>query len=72
MRNTNKDKRIFSAVKDYFGDSFPEKHSLDKISLHITGRKQLHELSEEERADIRRIKLNMTDEVYMNGLLATI
>lgn len=66
MRNTIKDKRIFGAVRDYYNGKGGR---VDKIAFHITGRKRLRDLTEEEKSDIWAIKVNLQDSVYMKGIL---
>jgi len=68
MRQTKKDLRIFSAVKDYYGEGVAGDVSITKISLHITGRK-LITLTNELKSDIFKIRENMKDNFYMNNLL---
>ena len=68
MRNTNKDKRIFAATKDYYGTGISNDISIPKISLHITGRK-LMPLTEELKSDIFAIKENLKDSVYMESVI---
>lgn len=68
MRNTKKDKKIFSAVKDYYGTGVPGNISIPKIALHITGRK-LMKLDDELRSDIFKIKQNMKDSMYIGSLI---
>ncbi len=65
MRNTKKDKRIKFAVGDYYGTGKPDHISIEKISLHLTGRK-LMVLNDELKSDIFAIKENMKDSLYMN------
>lgn len=64
QRNTNKDKRIFFAVRDYYNDNSKR---VNQIALHLTGRRKLKDLTEEEKSDIWAIRENMADKVYMNG-----
>jgi len=66
MRNTIKDKRIFGATRDYYNDKGGR---VDQIAYHITGRKHLKDLTEEEKSDIWAIKINMLDSIYMSGLV---
>lgn len=66
MRNTIKDKRIFGAVRDYYND---KNGRIDQIAYHLTGRKLLKDLTEEEKSDIWAIRQNMTDEIYMKEIL---
>jgi hypothetical protein len=66
MKNTNKDKRIFGAVRDYFNDRGGR---TDRIAYHITGRKLLKDLTEEEKSDIWSIRQNLTDTIYMAGIV---
>ena len=66
MRNTIKDKRIFGATRDYYNDKGGR---VDQIAYHITGRKHLKDLTEEEKSDIWAIKINMSDSTYMSGLV---
>jgi len=66
MRNTQKDKRIFAAVKDFYGPGIPKDVSIPKIALHITGRKSMP-LNEELKRDIFLIKENMKDSIYMES-----
>ena len=65
MRNTIKDKRIFGATRDYYNDKGGR---VDLIAYHLTGRKHLKDLTEEEKSDIWAIRQNMEDKVYMDGL----
>jgi len=65
MRKTNKDKRIFFATRDYFNDKGGR---VDKIAYHITGRKLLKDLTEQEKSDVWAIKVNMADAVYMGEI----
>lgn len=66
VRQTTKDKRIFSAVRDYYNERGGR---VDLLALHLTGRKLIKDLTEEEKLDIERIKANMADSVYMNNLI---
>ena len=66
MRNTNKDKRIFSATRDYYNDRGGR---IDQLAYHLTGRKQLRSLTEGEHSDLWAIRTNMTDEIYMRGIM---
>ena len=68
MRNTTKDKRIFSATKDYYGTGVATDVSINKIAMHITGRKLMN-LTEELKSDIFAIKNNMQDSVYMESFI---
>ena len=68
MRATKKDTRIFSATKDYYGPSGAGNISVDKVALHITGRKKIV-LNDELRSDIFAIRENMKDDFYMNQLI---
>ena len=65
MRNTEKDKRIFFATRDYYNDKGGR---VDKIAYHITGRKLLKDLTEEEKREIWAIRQNMSDKIYMEGI----
>ena len=69
VRKTKKDKRIFFAVRDYYNvDGNPkESKRANEVALHITGRKNIN-LTEEERSDVRCIKENMKDMIYMVGV----
>lgn len=64
MRQTSKDRRIKFAVQDYYNSW--TKRELE-IATHIAGRKVI-ELTEEEKSDIRCIKDNMTDRIYMGQI----
>ena len=62
MRNTLKDKRIFFATRDYFNDKGDR---VDQIAYHITGRKLLRDLTDEEKSDVWAIRQNLSDPIYM-------
>jgi len=68
MRQTSKDKRIFSAVRDYYNE---KGYRVDAIAHHLTGRERwkLTDLTEEEKTAITLIKANMEDKLYMDGLM---
>jgi hypothetical protein len=73
MRNTIKDKRIFSATRDYYNvaDNPKQTKRTNQIAFHITGRKRLKDLTEEEKSDIWAIRQNMGDSVYMDRLVGS-
>ena len=66
QRNTIKDNRIFLAVRNYYNETGVR---INQIALHITGRKKLSDLTEEEKSDVWAINQNMTDSIYMKELL---
>jgi len=68
MRNTNKDKRIAFAIKDYYGPAIANDISVEKLLRHIAGRHLIHNLSEEIKSDIFAIKINMSDPIYMGSV----
>jgi len=68
MRNTTKDKKIFFATRDYYNDRGKRTNS---IAYHITGRKRLHDLTEEEKKDFWAIRENMKDTIYMQGVTSS-
>ena len=68
MRNTNKDKRIVFAIKDYYGKDIPKEISVEKLLRHVAGRKIIHNLSEGIKSDIFAIKINMQDPIYMDSV----
>ena len=68
MRSTNKDKRIYFAIKDYYGPAELNDISVEKLLRHIAGRKIIHNLSEEIKSDIFAIKINMQDPIYMGSV----
>jgi hypothetical protein len=66
MRNTIKDKRIFGAVRDYYNDKGGR---VDLLAYHLTGRKHLKDLTEQDKSDLWAIRTNMEDKTYMDGLV---
>lgn len=67
MRKTKKDKKIFFAVRDYYGPGVSDDIPVAKIALHITGRK-LMLMTPELKSDILKIKNNMMDSIYMESI----
>jgi hypothetical protein len=64
-----KQRLIFDAVKDYFGEvSSKEKSSLKNIALYLMGKRKGIKLSDEEKSIVDRIKANLNDKIYLESL----
>jgi hypothetical protein len=63
-----KQKLIINVVWDYFG--IGEKTRANQICLFVMGRKRGVHLTEEEMCDVRCIKINMQDELYLSSFEA--
>lgn len=67
---SQKQKLIIGACQDYFGRGQNPMRA-NQVALWAMNRRRRVELSEEEKRDLELIKINLGDEVYVNGLLAS-
>ena len=66
-KKSDKQKLIIVAVYDYFGVG--SKVRANQIAIYIMGKRRGVDLTDEEKSDVRAIKENLKDEIYVKGLL---